>query len=170
MTHFIVALAMYARRIARAALISALLAVVVFMALSTSTTFAAQSTDTMMAPGTALAAQWYPIGFNISPTAGTDAGFPTNWTREPPNTRVRTKNGYGNILLNLTDNVDGGICVKLLAARDGSQLGRACWEAGEYGPPKTLATGVLANTRFTVWATKRHSQPTNNYWAGSIYY
>jgi hypothetical protein len=160
---------MHARRIARAALVSAVLAVVVFITLSTSTTLAAQNTDTTTGYRTAIAAQWYPIGFNISPIAGTDAGFPTNWTREPPNTRVRTKSGYGSIILNLTDNVDGGLCVVLLAARNGSRFGRACWEAGEYGK-KTLATGVLDATRFTVWATKRHSVPTNNYWGGSIYY
>jgi hypothetical protein len=168
MTHVITAALMRAQRIMLAALMSALLAVAAFMALSISTALAAQSHDTT-STSTALAAQWYPIGFRILPTPGTDAGFPRNWTREPPITRVRAKNGYGNIVLNLTDNVDGGICVVLVAARDGSRFGRGCWEAGEYGA-KTLATNVLDTTRFTVWATKRHYRETNNDWAGSIYY
>ena len=71
--------------------------------------------------------------------------------------------------MNLTDNVNYGMCVKLLYARDGSQLGRACWEAGQYGS-KTLVTGVPANTRFTVWVTKRSAASSNSYWAGSLYY
>jgi hypothetical protein len=119
----------------------------------------------LAAPSAAVAAQNNDVGFSVGSTAGYDVSFPTNWTREP-NLVVRTKTDYGSINLFVNDNVDGGLCVRLLAARDGSQLGSTrCWPAGTYYA-QTMATNVLATTRFTVWATKWHSSSTNNYWGG----
>lgn len=156
MIHVITDLAVHPLRIALGALTSALLAALVFMALS---------------PGIALAAvQNNDIRFAIGQAGGTDLGFPQNWTREPPTKFVRTKTttGDGTIRLFLNDNVDGGVCVRLVNAHKGERLGvTRCWRAGSYGE-QILATNVRAPTRFTVWATKRYSttKSTNNVWGG----
>jgi hypothetical protein len=150
MTHVITAAAVRPRHLAVATIVSALLGGLVFMA---------------MFPSMALAAQNNDVRFGISSTAGTDVGFPGNWTREPGGV-VRTKTSRGDISLFVNDNVDGGVCIRLLAAKNGSRLGDLqCWPPGTYGA-KVLATHVLAKTRFTVWATKLHSSPTNNVWGG----
>ena len=173
MTHVITAAATRARRIALAALMSALLVGLVFMALSTNTALAAQNNDTTMSRGTALASQWNHIGFGLnSSISGIGQPFPQDWTREPPTTFVRTKTDSGDIWLFVNDNVGGGLCARLLNARDGSPLGMVrCW--AENPTPNyelLMASGVPRNTRFTVWATKQTSSATDFYWGGYIYY
>jgi hypothetical protein len=164
MAYIITNLTTRSLRIALTALMFALLVAVVFMAVSTSTTLAAQNNNIATSPSAAQAPRWNAVGFTLSSIPGT-------WKRDPGPPTVRTKTSYGSIVLDLNDNVDYGICVRLLAARNGSVLGYTrCWPAGSYGP-QTMATHVLAKTRFTVWATKMHSSQTNNNaWGGRIYY
>jgi hypothetical protein len=148
MTHKLRSTSVPARVVAVATVVSALVA-----------------TAASPAPSSAAAEepQWNRVGFSINPSAGV-------WTRERPVTFVRTKTEYGSIVLSVNNNVGGGLCVRLLAAKNGSQLGYVrCWGAGSYGR-KTMATNVLPNTRFTVWATKLRSASTNNYWGGSLHY
>jgi hypothetical protein len=162
MAQVITATAMRARRIALAALMSAPLVGLAFVALSTNSALAAQNTDTTMSSSIALAPpQWHRIGFAFSPIVGV-------WTRDPAG--VRTKTSSGNIDLSVTDNVPGGLCVRLRSAENGSPLGLTrCWPASSFGS-KTLAADVLADTRFTVWATAMHPSTADSTWVGYIYY
>jgi hypothetical protein len=158
MAHVITAPVMRPRRIAVAALMCSLLAVVVVTALSTSTALAAR--------GNHIA---FPLESSIS---GIGGQFPANWTRDPGPPDVRTKTDSGPIWLYVGDNVGGGLCVRLLNAKDGSQLGMVrCW--AENPTPNyslVMADYVPANTRFTVWATKQRSSTTDFFWGGTIYY
>jgi len=111
----------------------------------------------------AMAAQ----GNNISGTVNGDGSWTTGSV-------TRHKTTRGDIYLDLTDNVDGGLCVRLVSLRNGSTFGGNCWNAGEYGV-KTLATDVLADTVFRVDARKRVAGGSNNQWGGGpppsrIYY
>ncbi|MEA2151700.1 MAG: hypothetical protein QOD69_3530 [Solirubrobacteraceae bacterium] len=158
MTQGITALAMRPRCLAAVALTSALLVCVVVMALSTSP---------------ALAARGNRIAFGLeNASSGIGGRFPANWTRDPGPPDVRTKTDSGPIWLTVADNVGGGLCVRLLYAKDGTQLGMVrCW--GENPTPNyqlLMADYVPANTRFTVWATKQKYSPKDFFWAGTMVY
>ena len=99
-------------------------------------------------------------------------GDPGVWRQENRNgPRHKTDNLDGIVTLNLTDNVDGGLCVQLRDVRHGNVFGnKQCWAAGEYGR-KPLATGVRAGTIFVADAEKwKKSDNGNNQWGGEIFY
>jgi hypothetical protein len=128
---------------------------------------------TLSVPGTALAAQNYAMAppAQSNPIKGTvsNAGV---WQQEIRNgPRHKTDNLDGTVTLTLTDNVDGGLCVRLRDVRHDNVFGNTqCWAAGEKDR-KTLATGVRAGTIFVVDAEKWHkSDDKNNQWGGQIFY
>lgn len=62
--------------------------------------------------------------------------------------RVRVTRARGDIVFEPAEAAAVGFCIRL-RDRHGDLFGReACWRAGEHGP-QTLATVVLAGTRFT---------------------
>lgn len=130
---------------------------------------------TLSVPGTALAAQNHamaspgPAKWNdIKGTVHSDG----TWTEEKRGgPRHKTDTRDRDVVLDLRDNVDGGLCVKLRSLRDDTVFDKkkkTCWAAGEYGP-KTLATNVRSGTVFIVDAMKR-GHGRNNDWGGRIYY
>lgn len=71
--------------------------------------------------------------------------------------------------LDLTDTVNGGLCVKLWDARRSRDFSdEVCWGDGEHSR-KRLATDVEEGTEFFVYAKKRGSGD-NNSWGGRIKY
>ena len=117
----------------------------------------------LAAPATALAAGYNDIGFSVNPNGA--------WTFEP-NNAVRNKTTSGNMSMNVNDLTDGGVCVRLVNANTGTAFtAPTCWS--KYAT-KTIATNVLAGTRFRVQAQKK-GFGTNNAWgayrpSGWFYY
>lgn len=119
-------------------------------------------------PGKASAApgdsQWNPIKGTVNSN-----GQYTAEERNVSDPRSKTDNSYGGVVLDLTNTVDGGLCVKLWDARRGGYFSdEVCWSDGEQSP-KTLAKEVKAGTEFFVHAKKRGSGD-NNSWGGRIKY
>ena len=111
----------------------ALLSVVVFMAISPRTAQAAQRWNDV------LETPLHPIPFT--------------YTREYPQSFVRTKTDSGPIRFSVDDVYSQGLCVMLLRAADGSRLALTCWLPYERAVKTMVASiGVL---RFTVWAAQR---------------
>jgi hypothetical protein len=92
------------------------------------------------------------------------------WTEERRNgPRHKTDTFYGDVVLDLDNNVDGGLCMRFRDFRYNTSLGKpVCWAADEKGP-KTVATGVLPRTEF-ILDIKKGRQGSNNEWGGRIYY
>jgi hypothetical protein len=87
------------------------------------------------------------------------------WTRGGV---TRHKTNPGDIVLDLRNNVDGGLYVQLVSLRNGAVFGNRHWGPGEYGP-KCVSEDVRAGTVFRVDAKKGATGP-NNDWGGRIYY
>lgn len=83
--------------------------------------------------------------------------------------RHKTDGVDGRVLLNVQDNVSGGLCARLYDTRGGDFFtSPVCWADGENGE-KLLADGVREGTEFLVYAAK--SRPGNdNKWGGQILY
>ena len=110
-------------------------------------------------PTAAFAAQNNDIGGTVY-TSGA-------WT---PGSVTRHKTDTGDIKVKITDNLDGGICLRLKSTRTGSIFaGPVCWAAGEY-TAKFVAYDVLSGTTFTIEAHKGISGGSNNAWAGIANY
>lgn len=114
---------------------------------------------------TASAAKWNKIEGTVHPDG--------TWTQERRNgPRHKTDASNGDVVLDLDNNVDGGLCVRFHNFRYNTSLGEpVCWAADEQGP-KTLATGVLPGTEFIVDVKKWDTggQGGNNEWGSRIYY
>lgn len=112
-------------------------------------------------PGRILAGapRWNRIGFTVHSNA--------TWTSEGVD---RHKTSYGNMVLSLSDNMDGGTWVRLRSVHTGLVFaGPVYWAPGTYGD-KLVATHVAAGTTFRVEAKKGRSGGTNNQWGGQFYY
>ncbi|MEU4237523.1 hypothetical protein [Actinoplanes sp. NPDC026619] len=110
-------------------------------------------------PTAAFAAQNNDIGGEVYTNGG--------WT---PGHVTRHKTDTGDIKVKITNNVDGGICLRLRSTTSNSVFaGPVCWVAGEY-TAKFVATDVLRGTDFTIEAKKRVATGTNNEWAGIANY
>jgi hypothetical protein len=120
-----------------------------------------QSTTTL---AVASAAKWNKIGGSVHPD-GTWIGERRNGPRH------KTDASNGDVVLDLDNNVDGGVCVRFHNFRYGTLGEPVCWAANEQGP-KTLATGVLPGTEFIVDVKKWDTggQGSHNEWGGRIYY
>jgi hypothetical protein len=111
-----------------------------------------------LAPTSAYAAQNNSIGGTVY-TSGA-------WT---PGGVTRHKTDTGNIKIKITDNTDGGICLRLRSTKNNAIFGSACWAAGNYDA-KVISTDVLAGTVFVIDAHKRINGGSNNQWAGIANY
>jgi hypothetical protein len=128
---------------------------------------------TLSVPDTALTAQNHvmapPATNNSINGTVSDAGV---WHQENRNgPRHKTDDLDRIVTLNLTDNVDGGLCVRLRDVRHNNVFSNPqCWTAGEYGR-KPLATEVRPGTIFAVEAEKwKKNDNRNNQWGGEIFY
>lgn len=82
---------------------------------------------------------------------------------------TRHKASRGDIILDLKNNVDGGLYIQLVSLHNDAVFGNAHWRAGEYGP-KTVSQDVRAGTVFRVDAKKGVATGHNNDWGGQIFY
>ncbi|MFG1608036.1 hypothetical protein [Actinoplanes sp. NPDC049265] len=107
-------------------------------------------------PGVALAGQANPVeGY-------TSTG--TGWTSY---TNQRHDVDGGTITFKPNNLSSGGVCIRLRSARTGSVFSNTiCWTDHS---TRTLATGVLANTTFTIDARKQASG-SDTFWSGTMNY
>lgn len=111
--------------------------------------------------GAAEAASWQ----HVAATANSNGTWTLGQT-------VRVKSGTGSIVMKLGDNVDGGLCVRLVSVKTGSVFtGTVCWDAAAKLPStRTIATQVLTNTQFQIQHRKQHGSRHNSGWGADLYY
>lgn len=118
----------------------------------------------LAAPVPAQAAQAYNnVGYAVNGNG--------SWTYEFPY-RVRYKTGAGTIKMKVGDNVDGGVCVRLIdvhthhvvAGMRGGNRG-VCWSTSQTGDRKDLSYGTPAGTQFAVQAMKSYPFGYDDYWS-----
>jgi hypothetical protein len=105
-------------------------------------------------PGVAMAGQANPV----------DGYAETSWTAY---TNQRHDVDGGTITFKPNNLSSGGVCLRLKSVRTGAIFSNTiCWTDHS---TRTLATGVLAGTTFTVQA-RRQSSGTDKYWSGTMNY
>jgi hypothetical protein len=112
----------------------------------------------LVAPSAAFAAQNNNVTGEVYPGGG--------WT---PGGVTRHKTDTGDIKVKITDNVDGGICLRLRSTRNNAVFGERCWAAGSY-LAYTVSTDVLTGTEFVIDARKRTAGGSNNKWKAIAHY
>lgn len=107
-------------------------------------------------PGVAMANQPNPVeGYTRTDTA---------WTAY---TTQRHDVDGGTITFKPNNLSSGGVCIRLKSVRTGAIFSNTiCWTDHS---TRTLATGVLANTTFTIQARKQ-SSGSDTFWSGTMNY
>ena len=120
----------------------------------------------LAAPVSAQATQQYnDIGYSVNPNGA--------WTYEIPY-RVRHKTDSGSMWMKVGDNVDGGVCVRLIDTRTHHVVAGmingangVCWSTSQTGHRKVLSYSTPPSTDFAVQAKKSYPCPWchDNYWS-----
>jgi hypothetical protein len=111
----------------------------------------------LLVPGAAYAAQWNPM----EAYTNTDCSWALSGT-------VRNKTDYGNMSFTPNNLPSGGLVLRLYNSNNGTYFTSGTTFTSMVN--QTLATGVVAGTRFQVGHRKTDCAGSDRFWSGSMYY